>query len=325
MNIAVVGLAFTHPYSYTKILHQLGHRVTHVWDDTPTRLAEFAERFGVTPVNAIEEIPIEGLDGVLATSSFPNRVDHAVYFLERGLPVYMSKPMMTSLEHIGRLQEAVTHNGSPVMGTSVLRYAPAVAALREHLVSGRLGTLVSARAISAHDVGMYMKEPNIWQDDPQRGGGTIITMGLHAVEPLVALLGYRIRSVFCRSGRRHYTQSLSEDVAILTLEWDDGLLAVCDVPSGVNAELFGIEIYGSKASVKASMPKGDVQDVLGGAVGHPDHFEEFGYVGTMKVFLEMCHTRQMPIPFEESEAIARVVLAARASAASGNLIMMDEF
>jgi len=325
MNIAVVGLAFTHPYSYTQILHGLGHRVTHVWDDTPARLAEFAERFGVTPVNTPEAIPTEGLDGVLATSSFPDRVNHAIYFLERGLPVYMSKPMAPSLEQLRRLKEAVARSGSPLMGTSVLRYAPAIAALRGHLDSGRLGTLVSARAVSAHDVGMYMKEPNIWQDDPQRGGGTIITMGLHAVEPLVALLGPRIRSVFCRAGRRHYTQSLSEDIAILTLEWEDGLLAVADIPSGVNAELFGVEIYGSKGSVKASMPKGDVQDALGGAVGHVDHFEEFGYVGTMKAFLEMCRTRRMPIPFEESEAIARVVLAARASAASGKLIMMDEF
>ena len=52
MKIAVVGLAFSHPYSYTQILGRMGHTVSHVWDDDPARLAEFATRFGATPVSS---------------------------------------------------------------------------------------------------------------------------------------------------------------------------------------------------------------------------------------------------------------------------------
>jgi len=303
----------------------MGHRVTHVWDDVPDRLEEFAARFGVIPVASPEAIPTDGIDGVIATGRFPERVDHALTFIERSVPVYSSKPMATSAAQLEKLVSAVRRTDTPFLSTSVLRYAPALRSLRGHLEEGQLGTLVSVRAVSAHDVSMYMKEPSIWQDDPQRGGGTIITMGVHALEMLVVLVGPRIHSVWCRAGRRVHTQSLSEDVALLTLEWEDGLLGTADIPCGVNTEYFGVEVYGSKTALKCSIPKADVQDLLGAAVGHVDAWEEFGYTGTIAAFLEMCRTRTMPVPIEESEAIAWVLLAARASAASEKPVTIDAF
>lgn len=325
MNFGVIGLAFTHPYAYTRILGQMGHHVTHVWDDVPARLSEFAAEYGGAPVSTPEAIP-EGIDGVLTTGRFPERVDHAIAYLERGIPVYSSKPMATSVEQLRRLVQTVRRTDTPFMSTSVLRFAPAIRALKRHLEGGTLGTLVSARAVSAHDVGMYMKEPSVWQDDPRRGGGTIITMGVHALEMLVALMGPRIRGVWCQAGRRVYTESLSEDVALFTLEWEDGLLGIADIPSGVkNVEYFGVELFGSDSSLRCSIPKADVQDLLGGAVGEVDALVETGYTGTMDAFVEMCRTRVMPIPIEESAAIASVLLAARASAASGEPKAIEAF
>lgn len=322
MNIAVVGLAFSHPYSYTQILQRMGHHVTHVWDDMPERLAEYAARFGVAPVASISDIPVAELDGVIVTGRLPERVDHAIHFLEHGLPVYASKPMATSLTQVERLVETVRRTGSPYFSTSVLRYAPALASLHNHLEAGRLGTLVSARATSAEDVSMYMREPNRWQDDPALGGGSIITMGLHALEMLVVLLGPNIRRVWCRATRRVHMQSTSEDVALIGLEWEEGLLAAIDVICGVNINAFSVELYGSQATLRCTLPKGDVQDFSGAAVGEVDVFDEFGYTGTIAAFLEMCHTRVMPVPIEETAKITRVLLAARQSAATGQPILL---
>jgi predicted dehydrogenase len=44
---------------------------------------------------------------------------------------------------------------------------------------------------------------------------------------------------------------------------------------------------------------------------------EFGYAGTMAAFVEMCRTRAMPVPLEETERLARVLIAARKSARTG--------
>ncbi len=321
MKIAIVGLAFSHPYSYTQILGRMGHMVSHVWDDDPARLTEFTTRFGATPVSSPEAVPSIGIDGIVLTGRLPERVDHALLFLDRGTPVYLGKPMVANAAQLGRLGEAVRRTGTPVLTTSVLRYAPALRSLRRQLDQGRLGTPVAAHCLSAHSIELYLKEPNVWQDDPARGGGTLITMGVHALEMLSALAGYGIGSVSCRTGRRVHARSLSEDVAVLTIEWANGLLGTVDIIGGVSGEFYGIEMYGSDAVLRASIPKGDVRDHRG--LGDVDPWEEFGYTGTMNAFMDMCRTRETPVPLEESEAIMRALLAAQVSAASGQPVNPD--
>jgi predicted dehydrogenase len=148
-------------------------------------------------------------------------------------------------------------------------------------------------------------------------------MGVHALEMLSALVGHRFRSIACRTARRFHARSLSEDVAVLTVEWSDGLLGTVDVVGGVSGEFYGVELYGSEAVLRASIPKGDVRDHRGAAVGDVDPWEEFGYVGTMAAFADMCRTRRTPVALDESEAIMRALLAARLSATSGRPVNPD--
>lgn len=317
MKIAVIGLAYSHPYTYTQILQRSGHTITHVWDDVPERLREFSEKFGVPAVSSPDEIPADGVDGVIATSQLPERIGHAVMFLEKGVPTYTSKPAATSLTQLDKLTSAVRRTGTPWFSTSVLRYAPAVLGLKVYLEKGKAGTLIQVRATACHYISHYMQEPGIWQDDPLRGGGSIINMGIHGLEMLSVLVGPRIRRLWCKSGRRFHTESLSEDAAVIALEWEDGLPGVIEVPCGVKGESFGVEVYGREAILKFSIPKGDIQEASGAALGDVDPWVEFGYVGTMEAFVGMCRTRRMPVPLEETERLAEVLIAARESAETG--------
>jgi predicted dehydrogenase len=322
MRIAVVGLAHSHPYSYTKILQRMGHEMAYVWDDDAERLERYAREYGVTPVADLFDIPQQGVaqqgvDGVIVATRLPERIDHVIHCLEKGLPVYSGKPLATSEAQIERLSEAVRRTGTPLLATSVLRYAPALQRLRAYVQSGTLGTLVSVRAVSAHAIKTYMAEPHTWQDDPTRGGGTLLSMGVHALEMLSVVVGSHFADVQCRTGRRVHLSSLSEDVALLTLEWQDGLLGTVEIVGGVAGEYYGVELFGSEKVVHVSLPSGVIQNHQGGSIGDVDPYEEFGYVGTIAAFLTMCETRVMPVALEESVAIARTLLAARASAQQG--------
>jgi predicted dehydrogenase len=320
MNVAVIGLAFSHPYTYTQILHRMGHTVTAVWDDDPGRLAEFCARFGATAIDKPEGALGAGVDGVIVTGRLPERVDHALAYIEGRVPTYLGKPMVATAADLRRVIEAAERVGTPIMSTSVLRYAPAIVALRRHVDAGRLGTVVSVRATSAHGIETYLTEPHMWQDDPQRGGGTLITMGVHALDMLAAVLGARFLTVSCRVGSRHHLGSLSEDVALVTVEWTNGLLGTAEIVGGVTGESYGVEVYGSSAILRTAVPKGDVVDHRGAAVGAADAWEEFGYTGAMDAFLTMCTTREAPIPLEETEAVMGALLAARTSASTGHAV-----
>jgi predicted dehydrogenase len=203
-----------------------------------------------------------------------------------------------------------------LLSTSVLRFAPAVAGLRRHLAAGTVGQVIAVRAVSAHKIDRYLEEPHVWQDDPARGGGTLLSMGVHALDLLAAVLGADFASVACRTDRRFHTASLSEDVAMMTLAWESGLLGSAEVIGGVNVEYYGVEIYGSENVIRIFLPKRDVEDFRGAALGDPDPWVEFGYEGTMAAFIDMCQTRRMPVPLAESEAITRTLIAARRAATS---------
>jgi len=317
MRIAVIGLAYSHPYTYTQILQRTGHTVTHVWDDVPERLKEFSEKFGVPAVSSPREIPADKIDGVICTHRLPERIADAVMFLEKGVPTYTSKPAATSLDQLGKITSAVRRTGTPWFSTSVLRYAPAVLALKSYLDNGKAGVLIQVRGTSCHYISHYMQEPGIWQDDPRRGGGSIINMGIHGLEMLSVLVGSRARRVWCQAGRRFHMESLSEDAAVIGLEWEDGLPGMIEVPCGVKGESFGVEVFGREAILKFSIPKGDIQEASGAALGDADPWVEFGYAGTMAALVEMCRTRTMPVPLEETERLAKVLIAARGSAATG--------
>jgi predicted dehydrogenase len=319
VNIAYVGLAYSHPFVYRQILERTGHRSVVVWDADPVARAEFAALSGADEVATIEAIPVDAIDGAILTGRLPERIDHAIHFLEQGVPIYTGKPMATTPADLDRLAEAVRRTGTPLLTTSVLRFAPAVDALRRHLAAGSLGQVVAVRAVSAHKIDRYMEEPHVWQDDPARGGGTLLSMGVHALELLAALLGAGFASVACRTDRRFHTGSLSEDVALMTLAWESGLLGSAEVVGGVNVEYYGIEIYGSENVIRAFLPRGDVADFRGAALGDPDPWVEFGYEGTMAAFVDMCQTRRMPVSLAESEAITRTLIAARRSATSGRV------
>jgi len=323
MKIAVVGLAYSHPYTYTQILQRTGHTISHVWDDVPERLEEFSGKFGVQAVSAPEEIPADQIDGAICTSRLPERIAHAVMFLGKGVPTYTSKPAATSLDRLEKITSTVRRTGTPWFSTSVLRYAPAVLGLKSYLDMGKAGALIQVRATSCHYISHYMQEPGIWQDDPRRGGGSIINMGIHALEMLSVLVGPRVRRVWCKAGRRFHKESLSEDAAVIGLEWDDGLPGMIEVPCGVKGESFGVEIFGREAILKFSIPKGDIQEASGAALGDADPWVEFGYAGTMAAFVGMCRTRLMPVPLEETERLAKVLIAARESAATGQTVEVE--
>lgn len=323
MRFAIIGLAYSHPYTYTQILQRMGHTITHVWDDDPERLREFSEKFSVPAISDPADLPVAELDGVICTHRLPERIGQAVMFLEKDVPTYTSKPAATSLAQLEKITAAVRRTGTPWFSTSVLRYAPAVLGLKSYLDKGKAGALIQVRATSCHFISHYMQEPGVWQDDPGRGGGSIINMGIHGLEMLSVLVGPRVRRVWCQAGKRFHLESLSEDAAVIGLEWEDGLPGMIEVPCGVKGESFGVEIFGREAILKFSIPKGDIQEASGAALGDADPWVEFGYAGTMAAFIEMCRTRRMPVPLEETERLAKVLIAARESAASGQPVKID--
>jgi predicted dehydrogenase len=101
-----------------------GARVTHIWTDDPADAPKVAAASLIENVVTRPEDVIGQVDAVvIATDDGTDHVRRARPFVEAGLPVFVDKPMATSLEELRQFVE--WHRaGRILLSTSGMRYAP---------------------------------------------------------------------------------------------------------------------------------------------------------------------------------------------------------
>jgi predicted dehydrogenase len=101
-----------------------GARVTHIWTDDPADAPRVAAASLIEHVVAKPEAVIGNVDAVIiATDDGTDHVRRARPFIEAGLPVFIDKPMATTLPDLQQLVQW-RRAGKIILSTSGMRYAP---------------------------------------------------------------------------------------------------------------------------------------------------------------------------------------------------------
>ncbi|MBI3251398.1 MAG: Gfo/Idh/MocA family oxidoreductase [Candidatus Andersenbacteria bacterium] len=91
----------------------------------------------ITPPPEIISLPElgkkQGIDGILVATSGSTHFDIALPFIEKGLPVFIEKPLTTSLPQAQALEKAAQKNQSPVFVGHIHLYNPAYRKTKELL------------------------------------------------------------------------------------------------------------------------------------------------------------------------------------------------
>jgi predicted dehydrogenase len=335
LRLGMLGLGFSHPHAFARLLREGALRpapgrppawrqagITHIWDDDPAAARAFAAEHGATAAESPEAILAAGVDGVLIETRNGERARYALPFLRARVPTFIDKPICTTPEDLQAILAAAHAPGALLYSCSSARYDPAVAALRRLIEAGELGTLLAVRASTSHTIARYLEEPHTWQDDVRLGGGTIVNMGIHGMEPLVALLGPEVESVTCVAEKRHFTTSRSEDTALATLRWRGGVVATLEVYSGSAIGGRSFAACGSAGIVETA--EGELRWWGGKRAPEPLPAGPRGYVAQLEAFADAVRTGQKPVPLAETEAVALALFAARRAAAEGRAVSLAE-
>lgn len=295
MRIAIAGLATTHPYADARTL--CAHAELVVWEEDRDRLARFRDEHpDATVLPDLDALLATRPNGVVLTVPTP-RVPAALdRVLDRELPCFVNKPAAATADQLRELDAVVTRAPRLVLSSSVLRFAPEFVAFEVPRAE-----VLSVRATVRHDVGLWATGYNPWQDAPSAGGGTIVTMGIHGVELLVALLGPAVRLAGAAVTTRRYAALRSEDTGLLALQWDDG------VPGAV--EVLGVA-DGEAYEVTAHTAAGERRICLAGDE------DALGYRATVEAFLRMVGGEPSPVPWEQTRAVLGILATARAAASA---------
>jgi len=137
-----------------------GVQVTHLWTDNPAEAPDVAKASLIPNIVAKPEDVIGHVDAVLvSTDDGSDHVRRARPFVEAGLPVFVDKPMATTLEEL-RQFIAWERAGAKLLSSSGLRYAPELANLVANRASlGELRWLNLVTAKTWERYGIHVLEP----------------------------------------------------------------------------------------------------------------------------------------------------------------------
>ncbi|MEU6096319.1 Gfo/Idh/MocA family oxidoreductase [Streptomyces sp. NPDC047079] len=281
LGVAVVGFGWmgrVHTQAYIRVPHHFPHlplrpALVAVADDVPGRAEEAARQYGfATAVRDWREVAADPRVGAvsIAAPNFLHR-EIGVAMAEAGKHIWIEKPVGLTVEDARAVAVAVAKSG--VQGTVGFNYrsAPAVAAARELIASGGIGTVTHVRIRLFSDYAAHPESALTWRYERARGGsGVLGDLGSHGVDLARFLLGeieslaadtavfipHRARPAGATAGHARATGGEpgpveNEDYVNCLLRFASGargVLEACRVSVGEQNN-YGFEVHGTEGAV----------------------------------------------------------------------------
>jgi predicted dehydrogenase len=208
-----------------------------------------------------------GIDLVAICTPSGVHAEAAQLALAAGRHVFIEKPVDVSLSQARRLAAEAARAEQRGLVASVVsqhRFDPASVAVAGALAAGRLGRVTSAVGSVAWWRGQDYYDSAQWRGTwALDGGGAVMNQGVHTVDLLVWLLG-RPAEVFAHTGRLAHGRIEVEDVAVATIRFASGALAV---------------LHATTAAYPGTAVRVAVHGDRGTAVIHDDQLEYFHAAG----------------------------------------------
>lgn len=312
LRIGFVGLAHSHPYSDAANALALGAEIIGVTDPDLGRRADFARQFGCPDRESLADLCAERPDLVIATPHPDDVPRSAAMLAASGAPAFFNKVVAATQRQLDAWDKAVCGIPSSMIGTSsVLRFAPEVQELRRATEDV---DILGIRVVVQHDNALFRSAGREWQDDPAVGGGTLVTVGVHAWEMIDVLLPGAVLGG--SSGwvlRRTGSMTRSEDAAgvsgTLTLPGGARVPVEACVTGVPGPDRYVIEVTTARRIVTVDVGRGDV-----------DANEAMGFAGLIRELVAAARIGQVPVDAAQSRTVVsntiRAAVIARSASAS---------
>ena len=246
IKVALVGLGFGGAFSSIYKDHPNVEEVV-LYDTNPDRLKYVSETCGLKTCESFEAILEDPtIDAVHLVTPIPLHEEQSVRVLEAGKHCACTVPMATSLEGIRRITEAKRKSGKNYMMMETTLYTYHFHYVKQMLESGELGRIQFLRGSHYQDMERW---PPYWYGLPPMWYGT------HAIGPMVALSGSRIKRVVCfgsgtMDAEKHEQYGNPYPVESALFEFENGLKGEATRSLFETARMYqeGMFVYGSRKS-----------------------------------------------------------------------------
>lgn len=240
INVGILGAGGIAALSHLPEIAQVkGMQAAHICGRRESRLRLLCERFAVPrfSTNWQDLLNDDDLDAVIVALPHSLHAQAGLAVLERGLHLFMQKPLCATIEAANQLVSASESRPRQIV-YCLPACTAAVYEMRRQLAAGAIGKVSGALARYSHggpevyyaEVSDAFDEPRIeddfWFFDADAGAGALMDMGVYAIAALVALLG-TVRQVTARMTTVAKPTAF-EDTATLILDFANGALGTAE-------------------------------------------------------------------------------------------------
>lgn len=179
LRFAVAGWKHFHIREFVKGMLELpGAEFVGVADDDTELRDSLASEFGVPAYATVEALVESAEPEVVGVADVNAHKAHTICRLTSlGCHVLADKPLVTTLRQLDEVESAAAKTGRQIGLMLTERYHGPTRAVREQLLAGHLGTLVSFVGLSPHK--LRPEGRPAWMFDPEKYGGVLNDLGIH--------------------------------------------------------------------------------------------------------------------------------------------------
>jgi predicted dehydrogenase len=182
--------------AHAEVISSLGGEglLTAVADMVPSRASAFADEFGCAASNDLSALRArDDVDAIVICVPHAAHANAAIEAMTAGKHVIVDKPVDVTLEAADRLIAVEARTGRTVTVMSQRRFEPAVQRARQAIENGALGNITFASAITTQWRPQSYYDSSWHGTKKVDGGGAALTIGIHALDLLLWLVGAPVR------------------------------------------------------------------------------------------------------------------------------------
>ncbi len=292
-----------------------GADLVTVTTSTPSNAASIAKRYGFSEASTDSFAAIASPDSNLAfcATRHDSHAQYVMKAIESAKPIFVEKPLCTSVEQLLDIEKALAKRPSPIMVGFNRRFSRSFVAIDEFF-SGRTEPMMIKYRVNA---GFIPKTH--WLYQPGQGDGRIVGEACHFIDCMVFLAKSMPVRVFAESISSNNPDTFNKDNAAITIKFADGSLGVLEYVANGDSAL--PKEYCEVSSGQSSAVMSNFQSVelyRAGKLKKVNFDGRKGIDEEVAAVIEAVRSgRQMPIPYEQIRAVTLSTFAALESMATG--------
>lgn len=248
MKVAQIGVA-NFGAARRSLMRQTGlFELVAAYDLNPDAMAAAEREDGAKPADTYEALlATPGIEAVIISTGAKFHAEQVIQAAERGLHVFVEKPLCSTPEEVAALIEVQRHTGVVIgVGHNDHTHDAVAVTTKKMLDDGKFGKVATFEKTTCHSGGLGI-EPGDWRGDPKTNpGGMLFQCGCHALHELMFYFGPIVEVSAMMRYDVHTT--LTADVAICHLMFTSGLIGTLNTYH-VSPYRHTFNIFGTKMNL----------------------------------------------------------------------------